>query len=44
MNTGFSPQCSVDDAIEEIIAKYQSGELVESDRCYAVRWMKQLNL
>jgi len=42
--TGFEPQYSVDDAIEAIIAKYQSGELVESDRCYTVRWMKHLNL
>lgn len=42
--TGFKPQYSVNDAIEEIIAKYESGELVESDRCYTVRWMKHLNL
>lgn len=42
--TGFNPQYSVDDAIAEIIAKYKSGELVESDQCYTVRWMKQLNL
>jgi nucleoside-diphosphate-sugar epimerase len=42
--TGFEPQYSVDDAIEAIIAKYESGELVESDRCYTVRWMKHLNL
>jgi nucleoside-diphosphate-sugar epimerase len=42
--TGFKPQYSVNDAIEEIIAKYESGELVENDRCYTVRWMKQLNL
>ncbi|MGC8453070.1 MAG: NAD-dependent epimerase/dehydratase family protein [Cylindrospermopsis raciborskii] len=42
--TGFSPQYSVSDAIDEVIAKYHSGELVESDRCYTVRWMKHLNL
>jgi nucleoside-diphosphate-sugar epimerase len=42
--TGFEPQYSVDDAIEGIIAKYASGEFVESDRCYTVRWMKHLNL
>jgi nucleoside-diphosphate-sugar epimerase len=42
--TGFSPQYSVSDAIDEVIAKYHSGELVESDRCYTVRWMKYLNL
>ena len=42
--TGFEPQYSVDDAIEGIIAKHESGELVESDRCYTVRWMKHLNL
>ena len=42
--TGFNPQYSVSDAIDEVIAKYHSGELVESDRCYTVRWMKYLNL
>jgi nucleoside-diphosphate-sugar epimerase len=42
--TGFNPQYSVNDAIAEIIAKYKSGELVESDQCYTVRWMKHLNL
>jgi nucleoside-diphosphate-sugar epimerase len=42
--TGFKPQYLVDDAISEIIAKYESGELIESDRCYTIRWMKQLIL
>lgn len=44
MATGFQPQYSVNDAIEEVISKYKSRELVESERCYTVRWMKQLEL
>ncbi len=42
--TGFKPQYSIDDAMDEIIEKYRSGDLVETDRCYTVRWMKHLDL
>ncbi len=42
--TGFVPQYSVSDAIDEMISKYQSGELVDNDQCYTVRWMNHLNL
>jgi nucleoside-diphosphate-sugar epimerase len=42
--TGFAPQYSVADAIDEIIAKYRSGDLVDSDQCYTVKWMKHLGL
>jgi nucleoside-diphosphate-sugar epimerase len=42
--TGFVPQYSVSDAIDEVISKYQSGELVDNDQCYTVRWMNHLNL
>jgi len=42
--TGFAPQYSVSDAIDEVISKYQSGELVDNDQCYTVKWMNHLNL
>lgn len=42
--TGFVPQYSVSDAIDEVISKYESGELVDNDQCYTVRWMNHLNL
>jgi len=44
LNTGFLNEYSIDDAIEEIIEKYNSGSLIESDSCYTVKWMKKLNL
>jgi hypothetical protein len=34
----------VADAIGDVIEKFTSGELVDSDQCYTVRWMKHLNL
>jgi nucleoside-diphosphate-sugar epimerase len=42
--TGFAPKYFVGDAIDEVIAKFQQGELVDNDQCYTVRWMKHLNL
>jgi nucleoside-diphosphate-sugar epimerase len=42
--TGFTPMYSVSAAIDEVISKYQSGELIDNDQCYTVRWMKHLNL
>lgn len=42
--TGFVQQFTVSDAIDDVIAKYRSGELVDNDQCYTVRWMKHLNL
>jgi nucleoside-diphosphate-sugar epimerase len=42
--TGFLPKYSVDTAIEEVIEKYHSGDLVDQDQCYTVRWMKHLKL
>ncbi len=44
MATGFLPQYSVADAIDDVINRYKDGRLVDSDQCYTVRWMKQLNL
>jgi nucleoside-diphosphate-sugar epimerase len=42
--TGFVQQASVATAIADVIEKFRSGELVDTDRCYTVRWMKHLNL
>jgi len=42
--TGFLPKYSVDTAIEDVIGKYRSGDLVDQDQCYTVRWMKHLKL
>ena len=42
--TGFLPKYSVDTTIEEVIENYHSGELVDQDQCYTVRWMKHLKL
>jgi nucleoside-diphosphate-sugar epimerase len=42
--TGFVQTATVSDAIDDVIAKFKSGELVENDQCYTVRWMKHLNL
>jgi len=42
--TGFVPLYSVSDAIDEVISNYQSGELVDNDQCYTVKWMNHLNL
>ena len=44
LGTGFLPKHTVQGAIEDIIAKFRAGELVETDRCYTVRWMKHLSL
>jgi nucleoside-diphosphate-sugar epimerase len=39
--TGYKPKKTVDDAIGEIIAKYQFGELKDEDRYYNLRWMQR---
>jgi nucleoside-diphosphate-sugar epimerase len=44
LNTGFKQEYGVDYAINEIIDAYKNGILAESDSCYTVKWMKNLNL
>jgi nucleoside-diphosphate-sugar epimerase len=44
MATGFVRQASVATAIGDVIEKFRSGELVDNDQWYTVRWMKHLNL
>ena len=42
--TGFVQKYGVETAIDEIIEKFGSGKLVETDQSYTVRWMKHLKL
>ena len=39
--TGFRPQKTVADAIDEVIGALESGDLVDRDEWYTVRWMAQ---
>ena len=42
LSTGFKRKFSILDAIKELKEKYENGKIVESDKCYTVKWMKQL--
>ena len=42
--TGFKKKFSVFDAIKEIKEKYENKKFIESNSCYTVKWMKELNL
>ena len=42
--TGFVQKASVAKAIDDVTARFKSGELVDNDQYYTVRWMKHLNL
>ena len=44
LDSGFKPQYQISDAIKEIINKFNTGDLLESDTNYTVRWMKHLGL
>ena len=44
LQTGFSPKFSVKDAIDEIAEIYNAGQLLDSDNCFTVKWMKTLKL
>ena len=44
LQTGFTPQFCIKNAIEEIDEKYRKQELKDEDQFYTVRWMKHLNL
>lgn len=39
--TGYRPRKLVDDAIRELIAKYETGELKDEDRFYNLKWMQR---
>ena len=42
LNTGFTPKFGVNDAINELVAKYQRGDLISKDTYYTVKTMKSL--
>ena len=44
LSTGFKRRFSVDDAINDIKAKYESKKIKESLKCYTVKWMKKIKL
>jgi nucleoside-diphosphate-sugar epimerase len=44
LNTGFIPEFTVSDAINEITKAYRNDLLPESESCYTVKWMKRLQL
>ena len=44
LKTGFKPEYSVDNAIDEIIGAFKSGKLMDSEKCFTVKWMKTLGL
>ena len=39
--TGYRPQKTVDDAIDELVTAYRDGHLVEHDRFHNLRWMQR---
>jgi nucleoside-diphosphate-sugar epimerase len=41
LGTGFKPHKTVNDAIREIIATYQRGELKDEERFHNLRWMRR---
>jgi nucleoside-diphosphate-sugar epimerase len=44
LSTGFAPKFSVDDAIEQMVSMWKSGELFDDDSWYTVKTMKKLGL
>ncbi len=42
--TGFKPQKKVEDAVTEIIAAYQQGQLEDIDRWHNLKWMQKNNI
>ena len=44
IETGFKKIYGINDAIDEIINSFKSGELIDDPRNYTVKWMKTLSL
>ena len=44
ISTGFTQKYNVSNAINDLIDRYNRGELIESDNYFTVKWMKHLNL
>ena len=41
LSTGFKPKKTVEDAIQEIIAQFQTGHCKDEDRYYNLKWMQK---
>ena len=44
LSTGFKKKFSVSEAIKDLKEKYESKQFTESEKCYTVKWMRELNL
>ena len=44
LSTGFKKLFSVNDAIKDLKSKYENRKFTETNKCYTVKWMKELNL
>ena len=44
IETGFEQYYGINEAIDEVVAKFESGEITDSSQNYTVKWMKKLNL
>ena len=44
LSTSFKKKFSVCEAIKDIKEKYENKKFIESNKCYTVKWMKELNL
>jgi len=44
LSTGYEKKFSVIEAIKDLKEKYENKKIIESDMCYTVKWMKELNL
>ena len=42
--TGFKPKKTIEHAIQEMLSKFESGEIMDSPQCSTVEWMKIQNL
>ncbi len=44
INTGFKPSKNISVAIDEIIAEYKNGNLIDREEWHTVKWMKSKNV
>ena len=44
IQTGFVQRYGINEAIDEVVEKFESGKITDSSQNYTVEWMKKLNL
>ena len=44
LETLLRKEAGINEAIDEVVAKFESGEITDSSQNYTVKWMKKLNL